>query len=105
MRRTHRGVSATEEEGTQRLGGTQSAESPGLTSLETVVAWELRSQQTSATVKCVIEEYQGGYCLVRITHGNREVMNCWHISRGDATRRAELIQADLLHSGWDASET
>ena len=104
MSRTRRGAPATENDGARLLDGTRSAESSGVASVETVV-WQLRSKQTSATVKCVIEEHDGGYCLVRITHGNREVMNCWHISRIDASRRAEVIQADLLHSGWDLSAT
>jgi hypothetical protein len=65
--------------------------------------WELRSSQTAATVQCVIEEYQGGHCLVRITHADSEVMNCWHVSREDATRRAAVIETDLLHTGWGAT--
>jgi hypothetical protein len=70
------------------------------TSVGTKVIWELRSSQTAATVKCVIEEYQGGHCLMRITHADSEVMNCWHVSREDATRRAAVIETDLLHTGW-----
>src|SRR5687768_17450204 len=81
VKRTHRGASATENDGAELLDAARSAESSGVTRVETVVAWQLKSQQTSAIVKCVIEEHDGGYCLVRITHGDREVMNCWHISR------------------------
>ena len=64
------------------------------------MVWELRSNQTAALVKCVIEEYQSGHCLIRITHADCEVMNCWHMSREEARKRAAVIETDLLHTGW-----
>jgi hypothetical protein len=64
--------------------------------------WALRSHQTAATVTCVIEEYESGHCLIRITHAGGEVLNCWHVSRADATSRAAAIESDLLHTGWAA---
>jgi hypothetical protein len=104
VKRLRRGVSATQNDGIQLIDGTRSAESSSVTGVETVVAWELRSTQTSATVKCVIEEYEGGHCLVRITHADQEVASSWHITRAEAASRVDTIQADLLHTGWDALE-
>ena len=92
--------SATKKDGRQAPSGTRSAEPSPVTSVERVVVWELRSNQTAALVTCVIEEYQSGHCLIRITHADREVMNCWHMSREEATKRASVIETDLLHTGW-----
>lgn len=64
------------------------------------MVWELRSNQTAALVKCVVEEYRSGHCLIRITHADREVMNCWLVSREEATKRAAVIETDLLQTGW-----
>jgi hypothetical protein len=74
-------------------------------SVEALVIWELKSRETFATVKCLIEEYVGGHCRIRITHADEEVMSSWHISRSDATARAEVIHTDLLHTGWEPSAT
>lgn len=93
---------ARQNDGISPLHDTQPAEPAPTAVVDTRVAWELRSHQTSATVKCVIEEYDGGHCLIRITHANREVMNCWHASRTDATNRAAFIETDLRHTGWRA---
>ena len=95
-----RRISATKMDGTQVPSGPRSAEPSPVTSVGRAVVWELRSNQTAASVKCVIEEYQSGHCLIRITHADREVMNCWHMSREEATKRASVIEADLLHTGW-----
>jgi hypothetical protein len=100
MRRHH---SAAKRDNAHAPGGTRSAEPLPVTSVGTEVVWELRSNHTAATVKCVMEEYQGGHCLIRITHANRDVMNCWHASREEAIRRASVIETDLLHTGWGAT--
>ena len=83
-------ISAAKRDGTQAPSGTRSAEPSPVTSVERVVVWELCSNQTAALVKCVIEEYQNGHCLIRIMHADRVVMNCWHMSREDATKHARL---------------
>ena len=93
-------LSATKMDGTQVPNGTRSAEPSSVTGVGREVVWELRSNQTAASVKCVIEEYQSGHCLIRITHADGEVMNCWHISREEAIKRAAVIETDLLHTGW-----
>jgi hypothetical protein len=93
---------ARQNDGISTLGDTQPAEPAPAAVVDTRVAWELRSHQTSATVKCVIEEYDGGHCLIRITHADQEIMNCWHASRADATDRAAFIETDLRHTGWRA---
>ena len=93
---------ARQNDGLSALSDTHAAEPAPAAVLDARVAWELRSQQTSATVKCVIEEYDGGHCLMRITHADREVMNCWHASRADATDRAAFIETDLRDTGWRA---
>ena len=98
-----RRISATKRDSTQAPGGTRPADPSPVISVERVVAWELCSNQTAALVKCVIEEYQSGHCLIRITHADREVMNCWHMSREEATKRAAVIETDLLHTGWGAT--
>ena len=85
-------------------GDTEPAEPAPAAVVDTRVAWELRSHQTSATVRCVIEEYDGGHCLIRISHANQEIMNCWHASRADATDRAAFIETDLRHTGWRAEQ-
>ena len=71
-----------------------------MTTVERVVAWQLRSRQTSATVTCVIEEYDSGHCLIRVTHADSEVLSSWHVSREDAAKRATGIESDLLQAGW-----
>jgi hypothetical protein len=95
-----RGISATENHAGQTLDRARSAESSRLTSIEAFVVWELSSKETSATVTCLIEEYESGHCRIRITHAGQEVMSSWYISRGAATTHAEVMHTDLLHAGW-----
>ena len=82
------------------MHGMRSAGSFRVTTVETVVVWRLRSKQTSATVTCVIEEYDSGHCLIRVTHAESEVLSSWHVSREDAATRATGIETDLLQAGW-----
>jgi hypothetical protein len=98
-----RGISATEDGGSQLFDRGRSPALAGVTSVDACMVWKLRSSETSATVKCLIEEYASGHCRVRITHADQDVVSSWHISRGDATTRAEVIQNDLLHTGWERS--
>lgn len=74
-----------------------------MTRLCTHVIWELRSAETSAQVRCVIDEYEGGHCLIRITHADCEVMSGWHASRDDAAHHAAEIETNLLKAGWGAT--
>jgi hypothetical protein len=50
----------------------------------------------------VIEEYEGGHCIIRVTHADNEVISWWQASRGEATAHASAIETNLLHTGWGA---
>ena len=90
-----------QNDGTLSAGGIRSGERTPTATVESI-AWELRSPQTSATVRCVIEEYEGGHCIIRVTHADNEVISCWEASRGEATAHAAAIETNLLHTGWGA---
>jgi hypothetical protein len=48
----------------------------------------------------VIEVYEAGHCVIRVTHAANEVISCWEASRGEATAHAAAIKTNLLHTGW-----
>jgi hypothetical protein len=92
-------------DGTEPVNGTQSASSSAVTTVGTDVVWELRSARTAAIVHCLIEQYEGGHCRIRIMHADGEVMNAWYSSREDAITRAAAVQTDLLQTGWSPIPT
>jgi hypothetical protein len=50
--------------------------------------------------QCIIEEYDSGLCLIRITHADNEVMSCWYPSRQAANERSAVIETELVDTGW-----
>jgi hypothetical protein len=92
-----------QEDGIRLVSGASDERTPP--AAEVRVVWELRSPTTSATVRCVIEEYAGGHCRIRVTYADDEVMSVWQASPGDATAHAAAIESNLLHIGWGNTAT